>query len=112
VAGIAEDAPGAVIALVAAGVASVASVVSDRPPMLAGSVTSGADAALSMGGASADARPPSSLAARGGTVGMVVAAGLGPDVVWLIFLLFFFFFSSFFSSASLERKGEGRLGGR
>jgi hypothetical protein len=40
---------------------------------------------------------------------MVVVAGSGPGVVWLVFLFFFFFFffffSSFFSSASLERKG-------
>jgi hypothetical protein len=47
---------------------------------------------------------------------MVVVAGLGPDMVWLVFLFFFFFFflffSSFFSSASLDRKGEKRLGGR
>jgi hypothetical protein len=42
---------------------------------------------------------------------VVVAAGSGPGVVWLVFLFFllFFllFFSSFFSSASLERKGQG-----
>jgi hypothetical protein len=44
---------------------------------------------------------------------MVVVAGSGPGVVWLTFLFFFFFFfSSFFSLASLERKWEGRLGGR
>jgi hypothetical protein len=36
---------------------------------------------------------------------VVVVAGSGPGVVWLVFLLFFFFFSSFFSSASLGRKG-------
>jgi hypothetical protein len=38
---------------------------------------------------------------------VVVAAGSGPGVVWLIFLFFLLFFSSFFSSASLERKGWG-----
>jgi hypothetical protein len=39
---------------------------------------------------------------RGGVTGVVVNAGSGPGVVWLVFL---FFFSSFFSSASLGRKG-------
>jgi hypothetical protein len=33
---------------------------------------------------------------------VVVNAGSGPGMVWLVFL---FFFSSFFSSASLGRKG-------
>jgi hypothetical protein len=38
---------------------------------------------------------------------MLVSAGIGPGVIWLVFLFFFFFFffSSFFSSASL---GKGR----
>jgi hypothetical protein len=72
-----------------------------------------------VGGASVDARTPSSLAAHSGIVRMVVEAGSGPSVVWLIFLFFFFFFiffffvfSSFFSSVSLEGKEEGRLGER
>jgi hypothetical protein len=104
----AEDAPGAVVVLVTAGVASATSAVSDRPPTLGGSVASGAGTALFVGGATMDARPPSSSAARGGAIRMVVAAGSGPGVVWLISLLFFFLFSSFFSSASLERKrGKG-----
>jgi hypothetical protein len=47
--------------------------------------------------------------ARGGVVGVVVAAGSGPGVVWLVFLFFLFFFSSFFSSASLERKGRNEI---
>jgi hypothetical protein len=49
VAGVAEDTPRAVIALVAVGVAGAAFVVSDRPPTLGGSVASGTGAALSMG---------------------------------------------------------------
>jgi hypothetical protein len=42
VAGIAEDAPRAIVELAAVGAAGAASVVSDRPPMLGGSVASGA----------------------------------------------------------------------
>jgi hypothetical protein len=61
-------------------------------------------------GASVDARSSSSLAAHGGVAGVAVAAGSGPGVVWLVFLFFLLFFSSFFSSASLERRGEKRLG--
>jgi hypothetical protein len=45
--------------------------------------------------------------ARGGVVGVAVAAGSGPGVAWLVFLFFLLFFSSFFSSASLKgKKGE------
>jgi hypothetical protein len=55
-----------------------------------------------------DARSSSSPAARGGVAGVAVVAGLGPGVVWLVFLFFLLFFSSFFSSASLERAGEER----
>jgi hypothetical protein len=66
----------------------------------------GAGAALAVDGASSDARFSSSPAARGGVAGVEVDAGLGPGMVWLVFLFFFFFFfSSFFSSASLGRKG-------
>jgi hypothetical protein len=86
------------------GMAGVPSAASFWPPTLGGSVSSGAGVALSMGNASVDAWPPSSSVARGGTIGMVVAAGSRTDMVWLIFLFFFFLFSSFFSSASLERK--------
>jgi hypothetical protein len=81
VAGVAEDAPGAVVVLVTSGVASATSAVSDRPPMLGGSIASGAGTALFVGGASVDARPPSSSTAHGGAVRMVVAAGSGPGVV-------------------------------
>jgi hypothetical protein len=113
VAGVAEDAPGLVVMLVAAGTAGAASMVSDWPAMLGGLVALGAGAAPSVGGASVDAwsPPSSSPAVRGGIIGMVVVAGSGPGVVWLIFIIFFFFFfiffffSSFFSSASLERNG-------
>jgi hypothetical protein len=52
-----------------------------------------------------DARSSSSPAARGGVVGVAVAAGSGSGVVWPVFLFFLLFFSSFFSSVSLERKG-------
>jgi hypothetical protein len=45
---------------------------------------------------------------RGGVAGVTVVAGLGPGVVWLVFLFFLLFFSSFFFSASLEGKGEKR----
>jgi hypothetical protein len=108
VAGIAEDAPGLVVTLVAAGTAGAASMVSNRPTTLGGLVALGAGAAPSVGGASMDAwsPPSSSPAVRGGIVRMVVVAGSGPGMVWLVFIFFvFFFFSSFFSSASLERKG-------
>jgi hypothetical protein len=64
----------------------------------------GAVAAPAVDGASADAWSSSSLAARGGVIGMAVDAGSGPDVVWLVFLFFLLFFSSFFSSASLGRR--------
>jgi hypothetical protein len=53
-----------------------------------------------------DARSSSSSAARGGIVGVAVAAGSGPGVAWPGFLFFLLFFSSFFSSASLERRRE------
>jgi hypothetical protein len=56
--------------------------------------------------ASVDARSSSSPTARGGIVGVAVAAGSGPGVAWPVFLFFLLFFSSFFSSASLERKRE------
>jgi hypothetical protein len=111
VAGVAEDAPGEVIAPVAAEAAGTVSMVFDRLPTLGGSIASRAGAAPSMGSASVDAQPPSSSSMmRGSGGGMVVVAGSGPGVVWLIFLFFFFFFfffffSSFFSSASLKRKG-------
>jgi hypothetical protein len=43
---------------------------------------------------------------------VVVDAGSGPGVVWLIFLFFLLFFSSFFSSASLERKRGNEVRGK
>jgi hypothetical protein len=49
---------------------------------------------------------------RGGIAGVVVAAGSGPGVVWLVFPFFLLFFSSFFSSASLERKGGNEVRGK
>jgi hypothetical protein len=84
--GMAEGAPGAVVALVAAGAAGAASVVSNRPPMLGGSVVLGTGVAPSMGGASADARFSSSPAMHGIVIGRVVEAESGPSVVWLVFL--------------------------
>jgi hypothetical protein len=59
-----------------------------------------------------DARSSSSPAARGGVVGVAVAAGSGPGVVGPVFLFFLLFFSSFFSSASLERKGGNEVRGK
>jgi hypothetical protein len=59
-----------------------------------------------------DARSSSSSAARGGVVGVAVAAGSGPGVVCPAFLFFLLFFSSFFSSASLERKREKEVRGK
>jgi hypothetical protein len=53
-----------------------------------------------------DARSSSSPAARGGVVGVAVAAGSGPGVGWPVFLFFVLFFSPFFSSASMERRRE------
>jgi hypothetical protein len=50
--------------------------------------------------------------ARGGVVGVAVAAGSGPGVVCPVFLFFLFFFSSLFSSASLERKREKEVRGK
>jgi hypothetical protein len=73
--------------------------------MLGGSVVLGAMAAPGVDCASVDERSSSSLAARGGVIGVVVA-GSGPDMVCPVFLFFFLFFSSFFSSASLERRRE------
>jgi hypothetical protein len=64
-----------------------------------------------MGSVSTDAWSPSPPVVQGNAAEMLVSAGAGPDVVWLVYLFFFFFFffcfSSFFSSASLERK-DGR----
>jgi hypothetical protein len=59
-----------------------------------------------------DARSSSSPAARGGVVGVAVAAGSGSGVVLPVFLFFLLFFSSFFSSASLERKRENEVRGK
>jgi hypothetical protein len=59
-----------------------------------------------------DARPSSSPAARGGIVGVAVAAGSGPGVVYPVFLFFLPFFSSFFSSVSLKRRREREVRGK
>jgi hypothetical protein len=50
--------------------------------------------------------------AHGGVVGVAVAAGSGPGVVWLVLLFFLLFFSSFFSSAFLVRKRENEVRGK
>jgi hypothetical protein len=111
-AGVAKGASGVLVVLAVVGVAGAAPVVSGVPPALGGSVVPGAVAAPAADGASADARSSSSLAACGGIAGMAVDAGLGPGVVWLVFLFFLLFFSSFFSSASLGRRGKKKLGER
>jgi hypothetical protein len=102
---LAGGASGVVLVLATEGAAGAAPVVSGVPPELGGSVVLGAAAAPGADCASADARSSSSPAARGGVAGVVVVAGSGPGMVWLVFLLFLLFFSSFFSSASLERRG-------
>jgi hypothetical protein len=102
-AGVAKGASRVLVVLAVVGAAGAAPVVSGVPPALGGSVVPRAMAAPV-----ADARSSSSPAACGGVAGMVVDAGSGPDVVWLVFL----FFSSFFSSASLGRRRRKRLGER
>jgi hypothetical protein len=63
------------------GAAGAAPIVSGVPPALGGSVVPGAAAAPGADCASADARSSTSPAARGGIVGVVVAARSGPGVV-------------------------------
>jgi hypothetical protein len=101
---VAEGASGVPVVLAIVGAAGPAPMVSGVPPTLGGSVVSGAVAAPAVDGASANARSSSSLVARDGVAGVVVDAGSGPGVVWLVFLFFLLFFSSFFSSASLGRR--------
>jgi hypothetical protein len=105
-AGVAEGASVVLVVLAIVGAAGAAPVVSGVPPSLGGSVVPGAVAAPAAGGASADAWSSSSPAACSGVAGMAVDVGLGPGVVWLVFLFFLLFFSSFFSSASLKRRGK------
>jgi hypothetical protein len=111
-AALAGGASGVVVLQATEGAAGAAPIVSGVPPVLGGSVALGAVAAPGADCASVDARSSSSLAARGGVVGVAVAAGSGPGVVWLVFLFFLLFFSSFFSSASLERKRENEVRGK
>jgi hypothetical protein len=111
-AGVEEGASGALAVLAIEGAADAAPVVSGVPPALGGSVVSGAVVAPAVDGAYADARFSSSPAACGSVAGVVVDAGSGPGVVWLVFLFFLFFFSSFFSSASLGRRRVKKLGKR
>jgi hypothetical protein len=75
-----EGASGAVVMLPTAGAAAAAPVVSGVPPALGGSVVLGAEGAPGADCASIDARSSSSPAARGGVVGVAVAAGSGPGV--------------------------------
>jgi hypothetical protein len=96
------------VVLAVVGAAGAAPMIFGVPPALGGSVVLGAMAAPGADGVSGDAWSSSSPAARGGVAGVAVAAGSGPDVVWLVFL----FFSSFFSSASLERKGGKEVRGK
>jgi hypothetical protein len=103
-AAVAKGAFGVLVVLAIMGAVGASPMVSGVPPTLGGSVVLGAVAAPTVDGASADARSSSSLAMRGGVIGMAVDAGSGPGVVWLVFLFFLLFFSSFFSSASLGRR--------
>jgi hypothetical protein len=109
---VAEGASGVVVVLAVVGAVGAAPVVSGVPPALGGSIVLGVTAAPGAGGASMDARSSSSPAVRGGVAGVAVDAGLGPGVVWPVFLFFLLFFSSFFSSASLERRGEKAVRGK
>jgi hypothetical protein len=109
VAVLAGGAFGVVEVLATEGAVGAAPIISGVPTALRGSVMPGATVAPGADCASADARSSSSPAARGGIVGVVVAAGSGPGMVWLVFL---FFFSTFFSSASLERKGRNEVRGK
>jgi hypothetical protein len=108
----AKGASGVVVVLAIVGAAGAAPVVSGVPPALGGSVVLGAMAAPVADCASVDARSSSSLAARGGVAGAVVAGGSGPGVVCPVFLFFLLFLSSFFSSASLERRREKEVRGK
>jgi hypothetical protein len=107
-----EGASGVVLVLATAGAAGAAPVISSVPPALGGSVVPGAAAAPGADCASVDARSSSSLAARGGVVGVAVYAGSGNSVVCPVFLFFPLFFSSFFSSTSLERKRKKEVRGK
>jgi hypothetical protein len=104
-----EGTSGVVVVLATEGAAAAAPVISGVPPALGDSVVLGATAAPGADYTSVDARSSSSPAARGGVVGVAVAAGSGPGAVCPVFLFLLLFFSSFFSSASLERKGGMRL---
>jgi hypothetical protein len=76
-----EGASGAALVLATKGAAAAAPVVSGVPPALGGSVAPGATAAPGVDCAPVDARFSSSPTARGGVVGVAVAAGSGPGVV-------------------------------
>jgi hypothetical protein len=73
-------ASGAALVLVTEGAAAAAPVVSGVHPVLGGSVVLGAAVAPGADCVSVDVRSSSSLAVRGGVVGVARAAGLGPDV--------------------------------
>jgi hypothetical protein len=107
-----EGASGVVVVLATEGAAGAAPVISGVPPALGGSVMLGAAAAPGADCTSVDTRSSSSPAARGGIVGVAVAAGSGPGVVYPVFLFFLLFFSSFFSSTSLERRREKEIRGK
>jgi hypothetical protein len=107
-----EGASGVVVVLATEGAAGAAPIISGVPPALGGSVVLGATAAPRADGASVDARSSSSPVARGGIVGVAMATGSGPGVVYLVFLFFLLFFSSFFSSTSLEGKREKEVRGK
>jgi hypothetical protein len=54
-----------------------------------------------------DAWSSSSPAARGSVAGVAVAAGLGPGVVWPVFLFFLLFFLLLLSVPGEERGERG-----
>jgi hypothetical protein len=105
---LAGGASGVVVVLATKGAAGAAPIVSGVPPALGGSVVLAAAVAPRANCVSVEAQSSSSPVARGGVVGVAVAARSGPSVAWPVFLFFILFFSSFFSLASLERKMGGR----
>jgi hypothetical protein len=68
------------VVLAAVGAAGAAPVVSGVPPALGGSIVLGAAVAPGADCASVDTQSSSSLAARGGVVGVAAAAGSRPGV--------------------------------
>jgi hypothetical protein len=80
-AGAAGGTSGVLVVLAVMGAAGATPVVSGVPPVLGGSVMSGAVVAPVVDGVSTDAWSSSSPTVRGGITGVAVDVGLGPGVV-------------------------------